>query len=80
MNAIDKPCRNLREMAMRQGQKITARDVSALLLAVNLMEEQQAKLQGALAIYRDTLSELVQAGARARTLTEGMHALLEVNA
>lgn len=80
MTDIRKPCALLRLMAERQGQKITARDVAALLLAVHTMEALQALADKGMAAYGDALHELVTYKARAEALQDGMRALLEVHA
>lgn len=80
MTEIAKPCALLRLMAERQGQKITARDVAALLLAVRTMEALQELSDKGMAAYRDTLHELVTHKARAEAMQDGMRALLEVHA
>ena len=77
---IRKPCALLRLMAERQGQKITARDVAALLLAVHTLQELQALADKMMAGYRDAMHELVTHKARAEALRDGMRALLEVDA
>lgn len=79
MSPTHKPCALLRLMAERQGQKITARDVAALQLAVRTMEELQDQHQLHIRAYGDTLSEIVTANARAAALQDGMRALLEVH-
>jgi hypothetical protein len=76
---IRKPCALLRLMAERQGQKITARDVAALLLAVSTMEALQQLADKGMAGYRDALHDLVTHKARAESLQDGMRALLEVH-
>lgn len=80
MADIRKPCALLRLMAERKGQKLTARDVAALLLAVHTLQELQALADKAMAGYRDALHELVAHKAHAEALQEGMRALLEVHA
>ncbi len=79
MSDIRKPCALLRLMAERQGQKITARDVAALLLAVSTMEALQQLADKGMAGYRDALHDLVTHKARAESLQDGMRALLEVH-
>ena len=78
MSTTDKPLALLRLMAERQGQKITARDVAALLLAVHTMDALQELADKSMAGYRDALHELVTHKARAEALQDGMRALLEV--
>lgn len=80
MTDIRKPCALLRLMAERQGQKITARDVAALLLAVHTLEALREMADKGMAAYGDVLRELVTHKARAEALQDGMRALLEVNA
>lgn len=80
MTAHHKPAALLRLMAERQGQRITARDVAALHLAVRTMEEQAAQLDKHFSVYGATLHDLVRSNARADALQDGMRALLEVHA
>ena len=79
MTPIQKPCALLRLMAERQGQKITARDLAALQLAVATMEAQHAEIQKHMDVYRGLMTEVVVADAKSAALITGMRALLEVN-
>lgn len=78
--SIRKPCALLRLMAERRGQKITARDVAAVQLAVRTMESQAAQLAKHFQVYGDVLHKLVAAEAKAGAMQDGLRALLEVHA
>lgn len=79
MTPIHKPCALLRLMAERRGQKITGRDVAALQLAVHTMEALGAEITKHIDVYRELLSQVVTAEAKASALQDGMRALLEVH-
>ena len=79
MSRVQKPCALLADMATRKGQKITAKDVAALQLAVQTLAALDAQLTEHFRVYGNTLYDIVVAEARAKALTEGMRALLEVH-
>jgi hypothetical protein len=80
MSRVQKPCALLQDMATRRGQKITARDVAALQLAVQTLATLDAQLTEHFRVYCNTVYDIVVAEARAKALTEGIRALLEVHA
>jgi hypothetical protein len=79
MSRVQKPCALLADMATRKGQKITAKDVAALQLAVQTLATLDAQLTEHFRVYGNTLFDMVVADARSKALTEGMRALLEVH-
>lgn len=79
MTAHTKPAALLRQMAQRQGQKITARDVAALQLAAATLEALAGLLDQHMRAYGDTLRDLVTHKARADALQDSMRALLEIH-
>lgn len=74
-----KPAALLSLMAERHGQRITARDVAALQLAVRTLDAQADLLQRQFEVYSETLHDLVKHKARAEALQDGLRAMLEVN-
>jgi hypothetical protein len=79
MSRVQKPCTLLQDMAARRGQKITARDVAALQLAVSTLVELDAQLTKYVRLSGNDLHDIVNAKVRADALQAGMRALLEVH-
>lgn len=79
MDAHTKPVTLLRLMAERKGQRITQRDLAVLELAAATLESQAEVIGKQMRGIGNTLSDLVTAEARAKALTEGMRALLEIH-
>lgn len=79
MNPAHKPCALLRGMAERQGQKITARDVAALELAIQTMKVMHQERQNLFECYRDDMAEAVAQKARGEALLDGLQALLSTH-
>jgi hypothetical protein len=79
MSRVQKPCTLLQDMATRKGQKITAKDVAALQLAVSTLVELDAQLTEHFRVYGNTLYDLVVSQSKAKAMAEGMRALLEVH-
>ena len=69
----------LSQMAERQGEKISARDVAALLLAVRTLEALQVQLAKSQGAWGDQAMQSIKASAEAASMRDGIRALLEVH-